>query len=223
MRRITILSGLFTLIFGIIAITATPLFANPDFDLGPPINAKAPDIGTPRDFTGTPRSLQSLMGEKGLVLFFFRSADWCPFCQAQMMDLNTAVSGIQSRGYKLAGISYDMPEIQKTFRMYRKRPFDIATVSINYPDEEKGVRRFLDEQHATTRNYLSATMDPYELMKAFDPEWDGGVPYTMVIGPSGEVLYKGNGQLDILKTRRLILASLPDDDYVGQQAYWKSK
>ena len=66
-------------------------------------------------------------------------------------------------------------------------------------------------------------MDPYELMKAFDPEWDGGVPYTMVIGPSGEVLYKGNGQLDILKTRRLILASLPDDDYVGQQAYWRSK
>ena len=115
MRRITILSGLFTLIFGIIAITATPLFANPDFELGPPINAKAPDIGTPRDFTGTPRSLQSLMGEKGLVLFFFRSADWCPFCQAQMMDLNTAVSGMESRGYKLAGISYDMPEIQKTF------------------------------------------------------------------------------------------------------------
>jgi peroxiredoxin len=117
----------------------------------------------------------------------------------------------------------EFPEIQKTWRMYRKRPFDIVTVSINYPDEEKGVRRFLDDQHATTRNYISGTMDPYELMKAFDPEWDGGVPYSMVIGPSGEVLYKGNGQLDILKTRRLILASLPDDDYVGQQAYWRSK
>jgi len=53
------------------------------------------------------------MGQKGLVLFFFRSADWCPFCQAQMMDLNTAVAGMESRGYKLAGISYDTPEIQK--------------------------------------------------------------------------------------------------------------
>jgi hypothetical protein len=37
------------------------------------------------------------------------------------------------------------------------------------------------------------------------------------------VLYKGNGRLDILKTRRLILGSLPDDDYVGQNAYWNSK
>ena len=115
MRRIAIISALFTLTFAIIAATSAPLFANPDFDLGPPVNAKAPDIGTPRDFTGKPRTLQSLMGEKGLVLFFFRSADWCPFCQAQMMDLNTAVAGMESRGYKLAGISYDMPEIQKTF------------------------------------------------------------------------------------------------------------
>ena len=89
--------------------------ANPDFDLGPAINAKAPDIGTPPDQTGTPRALSSLMGEKGMVLFFFRSADWCPFCQAQMMDLNTAVAGIERRGYKMAGISYDSPAILKTF------------------------------------------------------------------------------------------------------------
>jgi len=27
----------------------------------------------------------------------------------------------------------------------------------------------------------------------------------------------------VLKTRRLILASFPDDDYVGQNAYWNRK
>jgi peroxiredoxin len=115
MHRRKILSALVALIVAVFAITATPLFANPDFELGPPVNAKVPDIGTPKDFTGTPRTLASLMGDKGLVLFFFRSADWCPFCQAQMMDLNTAVTGMESRGYKLAGISYDSPEIEKTF------------------------------------------------------------------------------------------------------------
>jgi hypothetical protein len=66
-------------------------------------------------------------------------------------------------------------------------------------------------------------MDPYEIVRAFDPEWDGGVPYSMLIGPDGRVLYKGIGRLDILKTRRLILGSLPDDDYVGQNAYWNEK
>jgi peroxiredoxin len=102
------------MLFGILIQVGQSL-ANPDFDLGPPINAKAPDIGTPPDQTGTPRAFPSLMGEKGMVLFFFRSADWCPFCQAQMMDLNTAVAGIERRGYKMAGISYDNPAILKTF------------------------------------------------------------------------------------------------------------
>ncbi len=76
---------------------------------------KRPISGHRRDQTGTPRALNSLMGEKGLVLLFFRSAAWCPFCQAQMMDLNTGVAGMERRGYKLAGISYDKPDVLKTF------------------------------------------------------------------------------------------------------------
>lgn len=94
---------------------AYPVLANPDFELGPATGSKAPTIGTPLDQTNKPRSIESLMGEKGLVLFFFRSADWCPYCQAQMMDLNTGVAEIERRGYRLAGISYDSPQILATF------------------------------------------------------------------------------------------------------------
>lgn len=96
-------------------------------DLGPPVGAKVPDIGTPPDQTGTQRSLSSLMGEKGLVLFFFRSADWCPFCQAQMMDLNTATAAIERRGYKMAGISYDSPQILSTFIERRKIAYTLLS------------------------------------------------------------------------------------------------
>jgi peroxiredoxin len=117
----------------------------------------------------------------------------------------------------------EFPDLLTTWRMYRRRPFELVTISLNYPDEEKGVRRFLESQHASSTNYISATMDPYEIVRAFDPEWDGSVPYSMIIGPDGKVLHKANGRLDILKTRRLILASFPDDDYVGQQAYWGGK
>ena len=45
-------------------------------DLGPPVGTKAPDIGTLSDQNGQPRTLASLMGAKGLVLLFFRSAAW---------------------------------------------------------------------------------------------------------------------------------------------------
>ena len=48
----------------------------PAQDLGPAVGTKAPDIGTPPDQYGQPRTLASRMGAKGLVLLFFRSAAW---------------------------------------------------------------------------------------------------------------------------------------------------
>ena len=99
---------------GFLVFASLPLTAAPE-ELGPPIGAKVPDIGTPPDQTGAQRSFSSLVGEKGLVLLFIRSADWCPYCQAQLIDLNTAVAGIERRGYKIAGISYDSPQILSTF------------------------------------------------------------------------------------------------------------
>ena len=43
--------------------------------LGPQVGARIPDF-TLVDQSGTPRTLRSLMGPKGLMLVLFRSADW---------------------------------------------------------------------------------------------------------------------------------------------------
>ena len=90
-------------------------YANPDFDLGPAVGTAAPSIGTPDDQTGKPRTLDSLMGDNGVVLLFYRSAAWCPYCQTQLMDLNKGVADIEKRGYKLAGISYDATKVLADF------------------------------------------------------------------------------------------------------------
>lgn len=114
MPRLSILGAVIgAALFALVASPSLPV--NAAEDLGPAIGARVPDIGSPPDQTGTPRTLQSLMGQNGLVLFFFRSADWCPYCQAQMMDLNTAVAALERRGYRMAGISFDSPQILKTF------------------------------------------------------------------------------------------------------------
>jgi peroxiredoxin len=114
MSRLSILCAVVGAVFlGLVAGPSSHVSAAED--LGPAIGTRVPDIGSPPDQTGKPRTLQSLMGQNGLVLFFFRSADWCPYCQAQMMDLNTAVAAVERRGYHIAGISYDSPQILKTF------------------------------------------------------------------------------------------------------------
>ena len=115
----------------------------------------------------------------------------------------------------------EFPEFETMYRMYGHRPFDLVTVSVNYPDEKAGVLKALEHQHATTTNLLFGSTDIYALMAAFDPDWNAAVPYTMLIGPKGEVLYKRQGPIDPLEVRRLIVANLPDDDYIGHQAYWR--
>jgi peroxiredoxin len=116
----------------------------------------------------------------------------------------------------------EMPEIQTMYRMYGHRPFDVVTVSINYPDEQKGALASLAKLHATTRNLILGSTDLYTLLAAFDPEWNAAVPYSMLIRPNGEVVYKLQGTINPLEMHRMIIANLPDDDYLGHQAYWQT-
>jgi len=117
---------------------------------------------------------------------------------------------------------HEMPDLVKIWHMYRQRPFNFVTVSINYPDERKGVESALDRLHVAATNLLFGVTDGYSLMKVFDPEWNGSIPYTALLGPDGNVIWKYQGEVDMLPLRRRILAALPDDDYVGQKAYWNS-
>jgi thiol-disulfide isomerase/thioredoxin len=116
----------------------------------------------------------------------------------------------------------ELPDLENTYRMYGHRAFDLVTVSINYPDEQPGVLSALRKQHATSRNLLLGSTDIYALMSAFDSEWNAAVPYTMLIRPGGEVVYRRQGEIDPLELRRLIIANLADDDYIGHQAYWRT-
>ena len=92
-------------------------------DFGPPVGAKAPDIGTRLDQANKLRTLPDVMGENGLVFMFFRSAGWCPFCQAQLIDVNGGVAEIEKRGYRIAALSYDSPETLQAFTAKRNIAF----------------------------------------------------------------------------------------------------
>ncbi len=117
----------------------------------------------------------------------------------------------------------EFPDLESTFRMFRRRDFDLVTISTNLPDEKAGVMKTLQAQHASNRNLQFATEDTYGLQAAFDPHWEAGVPFTMVIAPGGKVLYQKQGEVDILEVRRVILANLENETYVGHPSYWAEK
>lgn len=124
-------------------------------------------------------------------------ATWCGSCIAEFADL------------------------QDTLRMYSDRDLSLVTVSVNMPDEEPGVLRFLQKKHATSRNLLFSSTDTAALQQAFDPTWDSAVPYTILLSGDGKVLYKQMGPVDLLELRRTILANV-DSEYAGFNQYWKN-
>ena len=117
----------------------------------------------------------------------------------------------------------EFPDLETTYRMFRNRDFDMVTVATNMPDEKAGVMRFLQKQHASSKNLIFGSTDTYALQAAFDPKWESGVPYTILLAPDGKVLYHQTGDLDVMALRRAILANLPDPDYIGHRAYWAGK
>ncbi|HMD19404.1 MAG TPA: redoxin family protein [Alloacidobacterium sp.] len=136
-------------------------------------------------------------GTKDHVTLINFWATWCGSCVSEFADL------------------------QDTYRMYSPRDFDMVTVAANMPDEEPSVLRFLQKKHATTRNLLFGSDDTEKLQAAFDPAWQSAVPYTVVLGPDGKVIYKTLGSVDLLEMRRKILAAMPSD-YIGFNKYWES-
>jgi len=102
----------------------------------------------------------------------------------------------------------EFPDLMTIHRMYRNREFEVVTVAANYPDEEKQVMRFLKKQSASNPNYLFGDRDKYALIEAFDPEWGGALPYTLLVDEEGDILYREQGPFDPLKVKRLIVEKL---------------
>jgi peroxiredoxin len=142
------------------------------------------------------KKLRANAGDNYTLVSFW--ATWCGSCVAEFADL------------------------QDTFRMYNDRGFQLVTVSANMPDEKAGVLRFLERKHATSRNLLFASDDTAALQAAFDPKWQSAVPYTVLLGPGGKVLYSTLGSVDILELRRKLLAAMPSD-YIGFNKYWQGQ
>jgi peroxiredoxin len=104
---------------------AGPAFADASF--GPKASTQALDIGVLADQTGKFHHLQDLAGPKGVVLMFFRSAAWCPFCQLQLITMNEGAAEIEKRGYRIVGVSYDKPSVNAAFTEKRKITFALLS------------------------------------------------------------------------------------------------
>jgi len=98
-------------------------------------------------------------------------------------------------------------------RMYRRRDFELITLSADSPAKEPQVLSALKQQQASCKNYLFAEDNIYLLMGAIDKNLLGGVPCTLLIEPGGKVIYQRPGLIEPLELKKTIV------EYVGR--YYK--
>ena len=102
----------------------------------------------------------------------------------------------------------EFKELVTINRMYRRREFKLITISADSPSRRSKVLSFLKQQQASCRNYLFDSEDKYQLMEAVDEDSFGGIPYTLLIKPGGEIIYRRLGMIDPLELKKTIVGQL---------------
>ena len=124
---------------------------------------------------------QNDSGKLRLVTFW---ATWCAPCVAEFSEFVTIN------------------------RMYRHRDFELVTVAVNRPEESVAVLDFLKKKQCSATNYIFASSERAPLIDAFDPDWQGQVPYTVLINSDNTIVHKESGSIDPLKLRQIIVKTL---------------
>jgi peroxiredoxin len=117
----------------------------------------------------------------------------------------------------------EFPDLVEIGRMYQNRDFELITISADDPRHLEKVRKFLQSEHAaagrrtvayikedgrSTNNYLFDIPSTDALVEALDAEWDGPVPYTILVAPGGKIIYRQLGEFDPAILKRKIIDQL---------------
>jgi peroxiredoxin len=93
-------------------------------------------------------------------------------------------------------------------RMYRGRPFQLATINVDDPAKRDEALKVLREHHASAKNYQVDGTDRDKVMEAIGQDRSGPGPYTLFIAPGGKVIYRKAGAFDSLELKRAIVGQL---------------
>ena len=102
----------------------------------------------------------------------------------------------------------EMPELVNINRMYRARAFEMVTISGDMPSKKNDVIKFLKDKQVSCTNYQFNSEDRTELANALDKDWEGGIPYTVIIKPGGEIIYRHTGPIEPLEVKKVIIGYL---------------
>ena len=102
----------------------------------------------------------------------------------------------------------EFPEFVEIQRMYGGRNFEFVSISTDGIKKKEKALEFLQSKNAATKNYLYSGEDKYALIEAIDKNWQGPIPYTMLIAPGGEIVFSHQGIIDPLQVKKAVVKEI---------------
>lgn len=102
----------------------------------------------------------------------------------------------------------EMPELVTMHRMYRKRPFEMITLSVDAPEKKDAALAMLNQMHVSATNFIYSGADKDKLAEALDKQWQGPIPHTILVAPGGKIIWRHTGAVDPLELKRAIVGYL---------------
>jgi peroxiredoxin len=99
----------------------------------------------------------------------------------------------------------EYPELVQLQRWYGQRNFEFISLSADNPEHEDKALAFLKSKRSPVKNYLYDGTEKYKMIEAVDPNWNGALPYTLLVAPGGEVVYSYKGVVDMLELKKAIV------------------
>lgn len=122
------------------------------------------------DQSGQQRHFSELSGRNGIVLFFIRSAVWCPYCKTQLDDLSKKGSFLENLGWNIVVVSYDNAE--RANKILKERHF-------KYPFLADQTSEIIDSFDIRNQSFVPGTA-----------YYGVSHPATYIIGKDGLILDK---------------------------------
>ena len=137
MKITTRILALLGLLLGSVAALAESASWTPP---GPAVGTTFTDPLALQDHSGKARTLKGLMGRNGAAVFFVRSADWCPFCKAQLVEVNGPLAEFSALGLAVVSVSHDTIDKLAPFHAGQKIGYTMLADPDGAVVERMGIR-----------------------------------------------------------------------------------
>jgi peroxiredoxin len=98
----------------------------------------------------------------------------------------------------------ELPEFVTLHRMYRRRDFELITLSLDDTKKAERALKTLTDLHVACKNYLYTGEDRDQFGAALDANWPGPLPHTIVVAPGGKIVYRKNGAVNPQELKKVI-------------------